>query len=345
MGKMYIIAGPCSAESEQQVLTCAQAVKDAGCDVFRAGLWKPRTSPSSFAGVGAEGLPWLERVQKEIGINAATEIATAEHLNLCLEHNITHLWIGARTTANPFMVQQIADAAEQSGRTTELTMMVKNPMHPDIEAWIGAIQRLQKAGVEKIIAIHRGFSDTISSTATTCSMRNDPLWSLVMSLKRRLPNIPLICDPSHLTGNSELVLELSQQAVNLGMEGLMIEVHPNPQNALSDAKQQIDLEQLRTLLNSLVIPHSHTNDIALQALRHEIDRIDNTIWNLILERLETAEQIGHIKHKAGMPVYQNDRYSTLLATRLKWAEENGLDQQAVKQIVEALHELAIAKQI
>lgn len=344
----FMVAGPCSAESEQQVMDCALALKHAGIDIFRAGLWKPRTSPDTFAGVGAQGLAWLKRVQSETDIKVATEIATAEHLLLCLDNDITHLWIGARTCANPFMLQQIAEAIKLSGRAAELCVMVKNPIHPDLAAWLGAIERLQQAGVGRIMAVHRGFSDSVSSSVESRNngMRNDPLWSIPLSLKRRMPHLPILCDPSHLSGDRYLVARISQQALDLGMDGLMIEVHPVPEKALSDAKQQITPDEFKVLVDSLHLPSAQNHEFtALQALRNEIDRIDSSIWNLIEERLEVAKQIGDIKHKAGMPVYQNQRYSQLLQARLSWAQNVGLEEKPVRQIIEAIHELAISKQL
>ena len=341
-----IIAGPCSAESLPQVLLTAQAMKKAGVDIFRAGLWKPRTSPNSFRGVGAEGISWLTQVQQTTGLRVATEVATGEHLALCINAGIYHLWIGARTTANPFMVQQLADYLQtlSTDIKSQLCIMVKNPINPDLNTWRGAIERIQNAGIENIIAIHRGFSDSLSLNGNT--MRNDALWSIPLSLHRLVPNIRLISDPSHLSGNRLLVPQLSQQALDLGFDGLMLEVHPDPDNALSDSAQQLSIEQASHLLQSLTYPTSCNNDTsALKTLRRQIDQIDDSIWLLIEERLRVAAEIGELKHQTGMQIYQENRFQDILSSRLQWARNRGLSTDAVTQITNALHDLSINTQL
>ncbi len=341
----FIVAGPCSAESLEQVMTVALSVKQSGACMFRAGLWKPRTSPNSFAGVGAEGLPWLQQVQKEIQIPVATEVATAEHVSLCLESGIRAFWIGARTTTNPFLVQQVADAISKSGTEEEVTVMVKNPINPDLATWVGAIERFKAAGVKNIIAVHRGFSDSLT-VPTDRQMRNDPLWSVPLALHRCYPEIPVLCDPSHLGGDRALITQLSKQALQLGMTGLMIEVHPQPGSALSDSGQQITPKEFESLVGSLCMPSIDDADTtALQALRSEIDRIDNSLGNLLLERLKVAHEIGTLKRESGISVYQEQRFNQILENRCKWARENGLDEELVKRITEAIHELAIREQL
>ncbi len=342
----YIIAGPCSAESFEQVITVAEAVKKAGAQVFRAGLWKPRTSPESFAGVGQKGIEWLLYVQNNVDIPVATEVATAEHTALCIENGIKWLWIGARTTANPFMVQQIADYLGElkDNQKKDIVILIKNPINPDIETWCGAIERILKAGIHNIIAVHRGFSDSITTREQRLS-RNDALWSIPLTLHRRMPDIPLICDPSHLTGDNSLVYKASQQALDLGFDGLMIEVHPTPEKALSDAQQQLTPEVFADIITSLRIPKKGASDQGLAALRREIDEIDASLWQLIRERQHVAKEIGKEKHKLGITVYQEQRFSQILAERMQWARENGLPEEAVQRIMDALHEIAINAQL
>ncbi|MBR1809275.1 MAG: bifunctional 3-deoxy-7-phosphoheptulonate synthase/chorismate mutase type II [Paludibacteraceae bacterium] len=344
--KTLLIAGPCSAESREQVIQTAEAMKQAGADIFRAGLWKPRTSPHSFRGVGETGIAWLVEAQETFGLPVATEVAIPEHLSLCVKAGIRNLWIGARTTANPFMVQQLADALQALDNETKssICMMVKNPINPDLDTWCGAIERIRKAGISNIVAIHRGFSDSLALTGNT--MRNDALWSIPLSLHRLMPDILLVNDPSHLTGDRQLVGRLSQQALDLGFEGLMIEVHPEPDKALSDAKQQLSIEEAQALLRSLVYPSGiDKGGAALSALRRQIDEIDDSIWRLIEERQRVSAEIGELKHKAGMTIYQEERFREILSARLSWARQRGISEDAVNRIVNALHEISINMQL
>lgn len=338
-----IIAGPCSAESEEQVFETAVALQAIGISAFRASLWKPRTRPGSFAGVGSEGLVWLQRVQRELHLPVATEVATPEHVGLCMAHGIDILWVGARTTTNPFMVQQIAD---EVGRYEQKPIiLVKNPISPDINLWFGAIERFEKVGVEHIVAVHRGFYSPYSAP-----LRNMPNWSVPIELKRKKPHIPIICDPSHLTGDATMVEDVATQAIQIGFDGLMIECHLCPQAALSDAEQQITPLQLGTILQSI---ESKTGEYtkegdastALLARREQIDEIDNELWQLIAKRLDIAQEIGEIKHRYGLPILQSGRYNDILQKRLQWASDHDISAEMVQKMVEILHEEAIRRQL
>lgn len=341
--KPLIIAGPCSAESEEQVFQTAVAMKDLGVSAFRAGLWKPRTRPDCFSGVGEEGLPWLKRVQTELNLPVATEVATPEHLQRCMEFGINMLWVGARTTTNPFMVQQLADELAHCGQKP--VILVKNPISPDINLWLGAIERFRKSGVEQIIAVHRGFYSPYSSP-----YRNMPDWSVPIELKRKLPDVPVVCDPSHLTGNASLVADMASQAMQIGFDGLMIECHVCPCKALSDAGQQISPQQMKVLLHSLYAKNcssvsKETSAPELLALRKQIDEIDNELWQLIAKRLDIAWQIGQYKRGHNLPILQSARYNDILQKRLDWAAEHGISQSAVQKIIEILHEESIHRQL
>ncbi len=339
----YLIAGPCSAESEEQVMQTARALQPFGITAFRAGLWKPRTRPDCFAGVGEQGLSWLKRVQQELHLPIATEVATTEHIRLCMEQGVDILWIGARTTTNPFMVQQLAD--ELSHYAKKPIVLLKNPISPDINLWVGAIERLQKAGVDQIMAVHRGFYSPYSAP-----LRNMPDWAVPIELKRKMPAIPILCDPSHLTGKADMVAEMAQQALQIGFDGLMIECHIHPQEALSDAEQQITPSALEVLLQEIEQRRAGASDntdasVELLAQRKQIDEIDGELWQLIAKRLEIAENIGAIKHKHGLPLLQSGRYNDILQRRLQWAKEHDISEEAVQKIVEILHEEAIRRQL
>lgn len=341
--KPLIIAGPCSAESEEQVFQTAVAVKRLGVSAFRAGLWKPRTRPGSFSGVGEEGLPWLQRVQDELHLPVATEVATPEHINRCMEVGINILWVGARTTTNPFMVQQLADELAHYGQKP--VVLVKNPVSPDINLWLGAIERFRKNGVERIIAVHRGFYSPYSAP-----LRNMPDWSVPIELKRKLPDISVVCDPSHLTGNASLVADMATQAMQIGFDGLMIECHTCPDKALSDAEQQITPRQLETILHSFAAKKESsasgtTIETELLARRKQIDEIDNELWQLIAKRLDIAQQIGQYKREHNLPILQSARYNDILQKRLDWAAGHGISQSAVQKIIEILHEESIRRQL
>ncbi len=344
MDKNTLILGPCSAETEAQVWETAKAIHTLFPKaIFRAGLWKPRTNPHAFAGVGEAGIPWLLRVQKELGMPVATEVATPEHLTLCLGAGINHLWIGARTTANPIIVQALCDTIKEHPTSAfsvqhSAFIYIKNPINPDIETWTGTIERFREAGVNNIIAIHRGFS-----TLAQNEWRNAPMWAIPFELKRRYPTLPIICDPSHIAGHSERVLQVAEQAQRIGFDGLMIECHLHPQEALSDAKQQITPETLKTL--DLQFKDSQLKESTLIQWREQIDAIDNEIWQLLSHRMEISQQIGEYKREHQIPILHSQRYETILQKRLDWAKEHGISQEAVKQIMAAIHEESVKKQI
>lgn len=334
------IAGPCSAETESQVLQIAHALHKAGICIFRAGLWKPRTHPATFEGVGKDGLIWLQRVQKETGMAVATEVAAAEHVHLCCEAGIDCLWTGARTTASPFLMQEIADSLASLPAEKQPVVMVKNPVSPDLDLWIGAIERLQRAGLQHIVAVHRGFSTPLAGL-----LRNQPIWSIPIELRRRMPEIPVICDPSHITGKADLVGTIAQDALNLNFDGLMIECHCNPAEAWSDAPQQLTPAALQALLRHLHIRQQSEADDTLLALRQEIDETDEQIWQLIRKRLATARAIGRHKAAHNMPVLQSNRYEQLLQKRTAWAKANGISEEAARQVMQILHEESVRVQL
>lgn len=337
-----IFAGPCSAESEEQVLEAARGVRAAGADVFRAGLWKPRTKPGGFEGVGAAGLPWLRRVKKETGLPVATEIATGAHLRLALRWGVDCVWLGARTTANPFAVQEIADtfASLSAAERASVAVLVKNPVNPDLELWVGALERLHAAGVRRLGAVHRGFS----SYGETY-YRNAPMWRIPIELKRRLPQLPLLFDPSHTGGRRELIAPLSRQAMLLEFDGLMIESHCHPECALSDAAQQITPAELASLLESLQKPEGNAESVAIDDYRRNIDAIDEELLALLARRLDVVRAIGDLKHRAGLAVVQPDRYRLIMDNRLARGRELGLDDDFVRAIMETIHEEAVRQQL
>lgn len=332
-----IIAGPCAAETREQVLTTARLMAEAGVSIFRAGVWKPRTEPGAFEGVGEEALTWLAEAQLQLGLPAATEVATPEHVRLALKHGIRTLWLGARTTTNPFLVQQIADAlaneiANKTVSPTELMVLVKNPVSPDMRLWKGAIERIRETGITGILAVHRGFQ-----TGQPTPYRNAPNWSVPFALRLEMPEIPLLLDPSHMAGKTELIPELSAQAMSLGYDGLMIESHYDPANARSDRDQQLTPNELKALISSLV-QRTDKTDAGLSHLRRQLDETDDTIFMLILQRMQISKQIGIFKREHNLPVLQEKRYAKILKNRIAWARKNGLDDEVVKRIMEALHE-------
>ncbi|MBQ5644633.1 MAG: bifunctional 3-deoxy-7-phosphoheptulonate synthase/chorismate mutase type II [Bacteroidaceae bacterium] len=331
-----IIAGPCSAESEEQVMQVATELKQHGVNIFRAGIWKPRTRPGCFEGVGKTGLPWLARVKNELGMHVATEVATADHVELALNANVDILWVGARTTANPFAVQEIADSL----RGCDVPVLVKNPVNPDIELWIGAMERLVNAGVTRVGAIHRGFS----SYGEKC-FRNAPQWQLPIELRRRFPGLPLLCDPSHIAGKRELILSLSQQAMDLDFDGLMIETHCNPLCALSDARQQVTPEELMEILNKLVHRTTVADNSDFRAYREQIDEIDRELMTLLSKRMEIARGIGELKRKMGMVAFQPYRYNEIMERYIKFCADGKLEVDAVREIFELIHSESIRQQL
>ncbi len=331
----YIIAGPCSAESEEQVMAVASALAGR-VTLFRAGLWKPRTRPGCFEGVGKEALPWLQRVKRELSLPVATEVANAEHVEQALSAGIDVLWIGARTTVNPFAVQEIADAL----RGCDVPVLVKNPVNPDLELWIGAFERLNNAGITRLGAIHRGFS----SYGEKC-FRNAPQWQLPLELRRRLPELPIICDPSHIAGKRELVMSLSQQAMDLNFDGLMIETHCNPVCALSDARQQVTPDELFLMLDRMVCRSAVCCDSEFLSYRKQIDEIDDALMELIAKRMEVSREIGEVKREKGLAVFQASRYNETMQRCDDYCRLGKLDSGVMKDIFEVIHSESIRQQL
>ena len=331
-----VIAGPCSAETEEQVMSTATDLAKAGIKIFRAGIWKPRTKPGGFEGIGEEGLVWLERVQKETGMLVATEVATRQHVEAALKHGVDVLWIGARTSANPFAMQEIADTL----KGVDVPVLVKNPVNPDLELWIGAMQRLHNAGITRIGAIHRGFSAYGKHL-----YRNMPQWHIPIELRRRLPNMTIFCDPSHIGGKRELVAPLSQQAMDLGFDGLIIESHCDPDCAWSDKSQQVNPEVLNFILNTLVVRDTTQTTESLTLLRQQIDQIDGEIIEALAKRMRVSREIGQYKKEHSMPVLQTGRYDDVLNTRARNAEEMGMSGDFMKTVYQAIHEESVRQQI
>lgn len=335
-GRPLVIAGPCSAESEQQTLDTARMLAAMGIKIFRAGIWKPRTKPGCFDGVGAVGLSWLKRVKEETGMYVATEVATQEHVALALEAGIDLLWVGARTTANPFSMQLIADALQG----VDIPVLVKNPVNPDLELWIGAIERLYNAGLRNIGVVHRGFTSYEKHL-----YRNLPHWHIPIELRRRLPHVSIFCDPSHIGGNRDLIAPLSQQAMDLGYDGLIIESHCNPSIAMSDAQQQVTPQQLANVLSNIVIREVSQITETLSQLRQHIDNLDNDLISLLAERMRVSREIGHYKKENNMPIFQAHRYDEILTKRMAQAVTLGMSADFIKTILEAIHEESVQQQV
>lgn len=335
-GSLAIIAGPCSAENRRQTLLTACGLADAGIRVFRAGLWKPRTRPGCFEGCGEEGLKWLREVKETTGMLTATEIASPRHAQRALESGVDILWIGARTTTNPFAVQEIAEAL----KGTDAAVMVKNPANPDLDLWIGALQRIYNAGIRRLSAVHRGFS-----VYGKQFYRNPPQWQIPIELHRRYPQLQLICDPSHIGGKRSLIASLAQQAVDLGFDGLIIESHCNPESALSDASQQVTPESLRDILHSVVVRTNAGPDDTLMALRRQIDTIDSELLDLLAKRMKVAVEIGHLKKSNNLPVLQPERYENLMKARVDEAEAMGLDRDFIASLLASIHAESVRRQL
>lgn len=333
-----VIAGPCSAETETQVMETARQLAAIGIRIFRAGLWKPRTKPGCFEGVGREGLPWMRRVKEEFGMLTATEVATRAHVLDALDAGIDILWIGARTSANPFAVQEIADTIAESGR--EVAVLVKNPVNPDLELWIGALERLYNAGVRRLGVIHRGFSEYGHHI-----YRNMPEWRIPIELRRRYPALQIICDPSHIGGRRELIAPLSQQSLTIGFDGLIVETHCRPDKAWSDAAQQITPAALGLILDSLVMPVENTSTESLSALRCQIDNIDNELLELLGKRMEVSRQIGRFKKEHNMPVVQASRYDDIMKDRCRMAEQLDMSGEFMARVLTAIHEESVRQQV
>lgn len=328
-----IIAGPCSAESEEQVLATAQAIAATGkVNIFRAGIWKPRTMPNTFEGIGIKALPWLAKARDITGLPIATEVANAKHIESALAYDIDLLWVGARTAANPFSMQEVAEAL----RGTEKMIFVKNPVNGDVNLWIGAVERLRACGVENIGLIHRGFSGYGAG-----ELRNAPMWHLALEMRRRMPELPMICDPSHICGCRQYIKYISQQAADLNYDGLMIESHTNPDKALSDAKQQLTPQALDEILNTIKWrageSSSHTYQIALMGLREQIDTLDHEILQLLAERMGVAEQIGRIKRDNNVRILQSVRWEDIVERALARSASLGLSREFTQALLDAIH--------
>ena len=338
-----LIAGPCSAESREQTLTTASLLAEIGVKIFRAGVWKPRTKPGGFEGVGSIALGWLKEVKDKTGMATATEIATPSHLHEALEADVDIFWIGARTTANPFAVQLIADALAQypESRRDRMAVLVKNPINADIELWIGAMERIYNAGIRKLGAIHRGFSSYGPHI-----FRNPPIWKIPLEFHRRLPEVTLLCDPSHIGGKRELVLPLAHKALNMNFDGLIIESHCSPESALSDMHQQLLPNDLTPLMHSLSTPRNRnfsTNTI--ETLRRTIDDIDDKLIETLAKRMEVAREIGKLKRVNDIPVVQKDRYNELITRHTASAENAGLNPDFVLRLLAEIHEESVRQQI
>ena len=331
-----VISGPCSAESEEQVINTATDLQRRGVQIFRAGVWKPRTKPGGFEGVGEPALPWLVRVQKELGMLVATEVATPAHVQAALRYGIDVLWVGARTVANPFAMQELADSL----RGVDVPVLVKNPVSPDLELWIGGLQRLNGAGVKRLAAIHRGFSSYEHHV-----YRNRPLWHIAIELHRRIPELPILCDPSHMGGHRELIAPLCQQAMDLGYHGLMIESHCCPEKAWSDAEQQLTPAGLSDILQRLILRTEQAVTPELLAFRERIDQCDNELLRVLGRRLAVCREIGKYKRERNMQIVQPVRYNEILLRRGEEAIPSGLSASFVRELFERIHEESVVQQL
>jgi chorismate mutase len=335
-GEPLVISGPCSAETEEQLLqTGRELAKIPQVQMIRAGIWKPRTRPDIFEGVGEPALHWLRQLKEETGLQTCVEVAKPEHVAACLKYGVDVLWIGARTTANPFSVQEIADAL----RGVDIPVMIKNPLHPDLKLWIGAIERVNQAGIRKIVAIHRGFY-----TYEKTPYRNIPMWEVPIELKRVVPKLPVITDPSHICGNRDLLQNVAQKALDLAMDGLMIEAHINPDKALTDAAQQLTPAALRQLLEQLVLRKefgSEDFENLLEKLRFEIDTIDEELLTVLARRVKKIEEIGYYKKENNITVLQMDRLRQMMISRMRKGKELGLDAVFVLKLLQLVHKDSI----
>lgn len=331
-----VIAGPCSAETEEQVMETAKSLAAKGCHMFRAGVWKPRTKPGGFEGNGEIALPWIKRVKDETGMLVGTEVATPEHVELALKYSMDILWVGARTSANPFAMQALADSLQG----IDVPVLVKNPVNPDLELWIGALQRLNQAGIKRLAAIHRGFSSYDNKM-----YRNSPMWQIPIELRRRIPELPIICDPSHIGGRRDLIAPLCQQAMDLGFDGLIVESHCTPDCAWSDASQQVTPDILDYILSQLVVRDGHSSTEGIRQLRSQIDELDDNLMDLLAKRFRVCREIGTYKKEHNMTVLQSNRYKEILEKRGAQASLCGMDGQFAAQVFELIHEESIRQQL
>ena len=332
----FVIAGPCSAETEEQVMKTAKQLAQKGCHMFRAGVWKPRTKPGGFEGHGEPALQWLKQVREETGMLVTTEVATPAHVELAMKYGIDIMWVGARTSANPFAMQALADAL----RGIDIPVFVKNPVNPDLELWIGALERLNGAGIKKLAAIHRGFTSYDKTI-----YRNLPMWQIPIELRRRIPDLAIICDPSHIGGRRDLIAPLCQQAMDLGADGLIIESHCDPDKAWSDAKQQVTPDVLDYILSLLVIRDDTVTTEGISQLRKQIDELDNQVMDVLAKRMRVCREIGQYKKEHNMTVLQAQRYNEILDKRGAQGTLCGMDSEFIKKIYEAIHEESVRQQI
>lgn len=337
-GEPIIIAGPCSAETREQTLSTARELASNGIKIFRAGIWKPRTKPGGFEGIGAPALEWLKEVKDQTGMLTSCEVATRAHVTEALSAGVDMLWIGARTSANPFAMQEIADTLKELN--ADVPVLIKNPINPDIELWVGALQRIYNAGIRRLGVIHRGFS-----VYGKHLYRNVPQWHIPIEMRLRFPNLPIIVDPSHIGGKRELIAPLSQQALDMGFNGLIIESHCDPDSALSDAQQQLTPEVLNFILHTLVARKDKEVTENLSLLRQQIDRIDNELLEILAKRMEVSREIGRYKKLHRMPVVQANRYNDVISTRLDAGSAMQMDKDFLKTILLAIHDESVRQQI
>ena len=334
-----VIAGPCSAETEEQVLTIAHQLKDTDTTVLRAGIWKPRTRPGNFEGVGALGLKWLQRAKEETGLMTTTEVANANHVDLALEHDVDILWVGARTTVSPFIVQEIADAL----KGTDKTVLIKNPVNPDLSLWLGAVERFHQADVKNLGVIHRGFS-----TYEKTRYRNNPEWQIAVDLQQRFPDLPLILDPSHIAGRRDIIFDLCQTALDLNYDGLMVETHHDPDNAWSDAKQQITPETLARMTIDLRIREKEGAALEFQnklsTARTQIDVVDHQLIEMLGKRMKISDEIGRLKKANNVAILQTKRWNEILGKMILQGEEHALSEEFVLRVFKAIHQESINHQ-
>ena len=334
-----VIAGPCSAETEEQVLKIAHELKDSDVNYYRAGIWKPRTRPGMFEGVGEIGLRWLKKVKEETGMKTCTEVANAAHVKLAVDNDVDLLWIGARSTVSPFIMQEIADALQG----TDKIVLVKNPVNPDLALWLGGIERLYTAGIKNLGAIHRGFS-----TYEKSKYRNIPEWQLAIEFQHKFPDLPLICDPSHITGNRNMIFDVSQTALDLNFDGLMIETHIDPDNAWSDAAQQVTPTRLKQIMEDLKIRKETETDTkfkdSLENLRAQINVIDDQLIDMLGKRMKVADQIGQLKKEKNVAVLQSKRWNEILGNMVLEGEQRGLSEEFILRMFKAIHQESINHQ-
>ena len=331
-----VIAGPCSAETEEQVMSTARMLANKGCHIFRAGVWKPRTKPGGFEGNGEKALPWLKEVKEETGMMISTEVATPDHVELAMRYDMDVLWVGARTSANPFAMQALADSMQG----LQIPVLVKNPVNPDLELWIGGLQRLNQAGIKRLVVIHRGFSSYDKKI-----YRNLPMWQIPIELRRRIPGLPIICDPSHIGGRRDLIAPLCQQAMDLGFDGLIVESHCNPKEAWSDAKQQVTPDILDYILSLLVIRDDTFTTEDIRSLRAQIDELDNSLMELLAKRFRLCREIGTFKKEHNMTILQTRRYNEILEKRGTQAGLCGMNPKFAAHIFELIHEESVRQQL